>query len=144
MKLYSVLLLFLIGLAKFSFAQEKLITNAYNRKTVSLNGQWKYIVDPYENGFYNYRYEPFEDQENPGKAAFFTNSKRESKSELVEYNFDKMDSILVQVIGIHKKKSCIIMKVQFGIKNHLTIQNLKTPIVYLFILRLQTTKQMFI
>ena len=71
------------------------MTNVYNRETTSLNGYWNYIIDPYENGFYNYRYEPFENQENPGKGAFFTNSKRESKSDLVEYDFDKMDSILV-------------------------------------------------
>lgn len=89
-----LLTLLVIGI-QFLDAQEKLITNAYNRETTSLNGYWKYIVDPYENGFYNYRYEPFEKQENPGKGAFFTNSKRESKSDLVEYDFDKMDSILV-------------------------------------------------
>jgi beta-glucuronidase len=33
-----------------------LITNIDARKTVSLNGQWQYIVDPYETGFYDYRY----------------------------------------------------------------------------------------
>jgi beta-glucuronidase len=76
-------------------AQEPLLTNVYNRNGTSLSGQWNYIVDPYENGFYNYRYEPFENQANPGKGAFFTNAKRESKSDLVEYDFDKMDSILV-------------------------------------------------
>ena len=95
MKLHTFLILLLISGTHFLFSQEKLMINAYNRETTSLNGYWKYIVDPYENGFYNYRYEPFEEQKNPGKGAFFTNSKRESKSDLVEYNFDKMDSILV-------------------------------------------------
>ena len=95
MKLHTFLILLLICGTHFLFSQEKLMTNAYNRETTSLNGYWKYIVDPYENGFYNYRYEPFEEQKNPGKGAFFTNSKRESKSDLVEYDFDKMDSILV-------------------------------------------------
>ena len=95
MKLRTFLFILLINGASFSFAQEQLITNAYNRKTTSLNGYWKYIVDPYENGFYNYRYEPFEEQKNPEKGAFFTNSKSESKSDLVEYDFDKMDSILI-------------------------------------------------
>ena len=87
-------IIFIIG-SNFLFGQEKLLTNAYNREATSLNGYWKYIVDPYENGFYNYRYEPFEKQKNPRKGAFFTNAKRESKSDLVEYNFDKMDSLLV-------------------------------------------------
>ena len=95
MKLHTFLLILLISTFQFSFTQEKLISNVYNRETTSLNGYWNYIVDPYENGFYNYRYEPFEDQVKPGKGAFFTNSKRESKSDLVEYDFDKMDSLLV-------------------------------------------------
>lgn len=89
------ILFFLLLFASSAFAQEKLMTNVYNRETISLNGYWKYIVDPYENGFYNYRLEPFEEQEIPSKSAFFTNSKRESKSELLEYDFDKMDSIKV-------------------------------------------------
>ena len=78
-----------------SNSQEKLIINAYNRPSTSLNGYWNYIVDPYENGYFNYRYEAFDQQEHPQKGAFFLNSKAESKSDLVEYNFDKMDSILV-------------------------------------------------
>ncbi|WP_411894619.1 glycoside hydrolase family 2 protein [Winogradskyella sp. A2] len=77
------------------FAQEKLMTNAFNREATSLNGYWNYIVDPYENGFYNYRYEPFENQKNPVNGAFFTNSKRKDKSDLIEYDFDKMDSLKV-------------------------------------------------
>lgn len=93
--LYATLFIFMLSGLSHTLAQEKLITNVYNRESTSLNGHWKYIVDPYENGFYNYRYEPFENQKNPGKGAFFTNAKRESKSDLVEYNFDKMDSILV-------------------------------------------------
>jgi beta-glucuronidase len=37
-------------------AQENLITNIEGRKRISLNGEWQYIVDPYETGFYNYRW----------------------------------------------------------------------------------------
>ena len=77
------------------FSQENLIVNAYNRATTSLNGHWKYIIDPYENGYYNYRYEPFDKQKNPGKGAFFRNAKPDNPSDLVEYDFDKMDSIFV-------------------------------------------------
>lgn len=85
----------LVTLATASFAQEKLIINTYNRSTTSLNGSWEYIIDPYENGYYNYRYEAFDQQENPGKSAFFMNSKPDNPSDLVEYDFDKMDSISV-------------------------------------------------
>ena len=85
----------LITLVTTSVGQEKLIINTYNRTTTSLNGSWKYIVDPYENGYYNYRYEPFDQQINPGKGAFFLNSKPDNPSDLVEYDFDKMDSLMV-------------------------------------------------
>ena len=38
------------------FAQNELITNVPGRKATSLNGRWQYIVDPYETGFYDYRW----------------------------------------------------------------------------------------
>lgn len=95
MKFNVLISMFLFAFSSFTTAQENLIINAYNRNTTLLNGNWKYIVDPYENGFYNYRYEPFENQENPGNGAFFLNRKQSSKTELIEYNFDSSDSILV-------------------------------------------------
>ena len=76
-------------------AQEALLVNAYNRHSTSLNGHWQYIIDPYENGYYNYRYEPFDQQETPWSSAFFLNSKQRTPSELLEYNFDGMDSLQV-------------------------------------------------
>ena len=36
--------------------QQPLITNIPSRSSVSLNGTWQYIIDPYETGFYDYRY----------------------------------------------------------------------------------------
>ena len=87
--------LMFIGCITNSYTQEALINNIYNRTTTSLNGTWKYIVDPYENGYYNYRHEAFDQQENPGKGAFYTNAKPESPSDLVEYDFDLADSIAV-------------------------------------------------
>lgn len=76
-------------------AQHRVITNAYSRPAISLDGYWQYIVDPYENGYYTYRYEPFDQQEQPWASAFFLNSKPSYKNELIEYDFDKMDSLLV-------------------------------------------------
>lgn len=78
-----------------SNAQEPLLTNVYNRNTHSLNGYWKYIIDPYENGYYNYRYEAFDQQPSPWASAFFLNSKPKDKSDLIEYDFDQMDSLMV-------------------------------------------------
>lgn len=77
------------------FGQDQILTNTYNRASLSLNGYWNYIIDPYENGYYNYRYEPFDQQENPWASAFFLNSKPKDKADLIEYDFDKMDSLYV-------------------------------------------------
>ena len=95
MKSHLLLATMIFTLSGVLHAQDQLLVNAYNRASTSLNGSWKYIVDPYENGFYNYRYEQFDKQENPGKGAFFRNAKAESKSELVVFDFDKSDSIAV-------------------------------------------------
>ena len=32
-----------------------ILHNAYGRKTISLNGDWQTIVDPYDAGYYDYR-----------------------------------------------------------------------------------------
>ena len=52
----SVFLLIFVMLPSNFSAQENLIMNVDGRNTVSLNGTWSYIIDPYENGFYDYRY----------------------------------------------------------------------------------------
>ena len=57
-----------------------LINNIPNRTTISLNGSWHYIVDPYETGL---------------KARFYLNAKPKDKHELVEYDFDKSDVLNV-------------------------------------------------
>lgn len=69
--------------------------SSYSRSATSLNGEWRHIVDPYENGFYNYRWERFDDQTNPSKNAFFTDSNVSSPSELLEYDFDAAPIIQV-------------------------------------------------
>jgi beta-glucuronidase len=62
-------------------AQEvPLLSNINSRNNISLNGKWKYIVDPLENGYYDYRLMPFE------KNGFFEN-KTFNTTELSEYNF---------------------------------------------------------
>ncbi len=91
--------IFLALLGSFSIIQsltaQDLLINAYNRPHQSLNGEWCYIVDPYENGYYNYRYEPFDRMENPPKSAYFMDAKPSGKSDLLEYNFDASDRIIV-------------------------------------------------
>ncbi|MBW8002092.1 MAG: beta-glucuronidase [Planctomycetes bacterium] len=65
-----------------------LIINVDNRTTTSLNGKWPAIVDLFETGFYDYRY-----QEN--KWGFFDNYKPKNKSERVEYDFDTSQKLNV-------------------------------------------------
>lgn len=77
------------------FASTDLIQNTYSRKSLSLNGKWHYIVDMYETGYYNYRWKPHDNSENPGNGAYFINAKAKKKSDLVEYNFDTAPTIMV-------------------------------------------------
>jgi beta-glucuronidase len=58
-----------------------LITNIEGRHTIDLNGRWQTIIDPYETGYYDYRYQPSTD-------GYFKNKKPTSPSDLVEYDFD--------------------------------------------------------
>lgn len=68
---------------------------AYTRPAVSLNGEWKIIVDPYENGYYNYRYQPFDQMEQPPRSAYFMDAKAKHGGDLIEYNFDEAQSLTV-------------------------------------------------
>src|SRR2546428_327875 len=65
-----------------------LITNIEGRHTIDLNGRWQTIIDPYETGYYDYRYQPSAD-------GYFKNAKPKSKSDLIEYDFDTSGSLKV-------------------------------------------------
>jgi beta-glucuronidase len=57
-----------------------LITNIPGRTTISLDGTWKYVVDPYATGF---------------GMRVYEDRKPKDKSELVEYDFDASPSLKV-------------------------------------------------
>ena len=59
----------------------ELITNVDNRHTTSLNGKWNIIIDPYETGYFDYRYQP-------SQYGYFNNAKPQDKSDRIEYSFD--------------------------------------------------------
>jgi beta-glucuronidase len=84
------LLVCLLALAGTGEAQQlsPLIANIPGRHTISLNGRWQVIVDPYENGYYDYRYQPRPD-------GYFTNAKPATPSDLVEYDFDASEQLSV-------------------------------------------------
>lgn len=78
-------------------AQEPQIISVQQRNITSLNGAWKYILDQYENGYYNYRYEPMDQQAfNPRSAeAIFYDYHPTDKTDRVEYDFDKSEELQV-------------------------------------------------
>jgi beta-glucuronidase len=57
------------------------IVNVEARHTTSLNGKWRAIVDPYENGYYDFRLQPSMD-------GYFLDAKPKDKSDRIEYDFD--------------------------------------------------------
>ncbi|MFL6332541.1 MAG: glycoside hydrolase family 2 protein [Pyrinomonadaceae bacterium] len=69
-------------------AQSPLITNVGGRHALSLDGRWQTIIDPYENGFYDYR-----SQESPN--GYFRDAKPKNPSDLVEYDFDNSPQLYV-------------------------------------------------
>src|SRR5437868_462806 len=83
-----ILLLLLLVVPSVAAQQLALIANTDARKTISLDGQWQTIVDPYESGFYDYRYQP-------SRNGYFKNAKPKSKSDLIEYDFDSSGSLKV-------------------------------------------------
>jgi beta-glucuronidase len=87
-KLTTLTIVIVLFIALNAFSAQNLIINVDNRKSLSLNGQWKFIIDMYETGYYDYRYQP-------SQYGFFTNQKPQNKSERVEYDFDKSQSINV-------------------------------------------------
>src|SRR3989475_5235089 len=65
-----------------------LIANINGRQTTSLDGNWKTIIDPYEAGYYDYRYQP-------SANGYFKDARPKNKSDLIEYNFDTSGSLKV-------------------------------------------------
>lgn len=82
MNLVRKILLGICALPSFVVAQDNIqIMNVSNRDVTSLDGQWKTIVDPFENGYYDYRLKPYDG----GYAQDHTYS---DKTELQEYDFE--------------------------------------------------------
>ena len=80
----AVLLPFLAGAAPA-------IQNARGRDGQSLNGTWRAIVDPYENGYYNYRMQPMRTAD----TFFADRHVYADPTKLVEYDFDAAGTLEV-------------------------------------------------
>ena len=64
------------------------VANVLNRQTTSLNGDWHYIVDVQEEGYYDYRM-------NPINWGFMLNAKPQRPEDLIEYDFDAAPTMRV-------------------------------------------------
>ncbi|TRX48574.1 beta-glucuronidase [Fulvivirga sp. M361] len=79
-------------------AQNGLLHNAYNRPSASLNGNWKFVVDPYETGYRNHRnWAPFDQAKSTKNSAkpYYTDKVIKERWDRVEYNFNNSDEIKV-------------------------------------------------
>jgi beta-glucuronidase len=84
----GVLVLLVLHINVGAQQSSPLITNTSGRSTVSLNGSWQIIIDPYETGYYDYRFQPRGD-------GYFRNTKPKSPSDLIEYDFDSSQQLQV-------------------------------------------------
>jgi beta-glucuronidase len=84
--MFTTFLVFNTIIAQDSY--KSLIVNTDNRNTISLDGKWDIIVDPYENGFYNHQYKM-------RANGYFKNQKPEKISDLIEYDFDSSEKLNV-------------------------------------------------
>jgi beta-glucuronidase len=85
------LLLTIMLITSQSFSQNPTypqLINVNGRSTTSLDGQWKSIVDPYENGYYDYRRKPIANNFGLDKDIV-------DKSVLQEYDFSTDKSLFV-------------------------------------------------
>src|SRR6266850_1052917 len=88
MKLFVLFVFLLAAFICVKAQQTGLIANTDGRKTISLDGQWQTIIDPYETGYYDYRYRP-------SANGYFKDAKPKTRSDLIEYDFDTSESLAV-------------------------------------------------
>jgi len=72
--------LFLFAVSSFAQAPAPLITDPTSRTTISLDGTWSSIVDPYESGI---------------PSRYFEKEKPKSKSDLIEFDYDHSPKLKV-------------------------------------------------
>ncbi|EOR95237.1 Beta-galactosidase [Arcticibacter svalbardensis MN12-7] len=93
MRKFIIYFVLLITCGFQSYAQE-VIQNISSRKNISLNGRWNYIVDPYQNGYFDYRRMAFDESET-GNGGYYDDKQPKDKTDLVEYDFDHSPSLNV-------------------------------------------------
>lgn len=62
----------------------------------SLSGEWQSIIDPYESGFYDYRWQQRDLSNRPSRSeAFYLDATAADASDRIEYDFNKSSSLKV-------------------------------------------------
>ena len=86
----SVMMLMVGAMLPQAWAAEKLplIQNVNAYECLLLNGEWNYIVDVQEEGYYDYRMKPTQ-------WGFFQNAKPQRPEDLIEYDFDKSPTMRI-------------------------------------------------
>ena len=85
--LIQVIVLALSASPAISQSRTTVLVDVDHRKTLSLNGDWHYIVDPYDGGLYNFHREIRKD-------GFFLDGVPEAGSAgLIEYDFSKSPTL---------------------------------------------------
>ena len=84
-KFSGLIALALVMVITSGLSQSRLITDIPSRKITSLNGKWQYIVDPYETGFYDYRYK--ERRENDPEA-YWSSDVPANKTDRKEHGYN--------------------------------------------------------
>ena len=80
-----------LGVTALSARQSVLDPKA--RRTLSLDGKWNAIFDPYDTGYYDYRYQPFDSAAKPTGGFFLDRTPNDT--DLQEYSFDSSPTLLV-------------------------------------------------
>src|SRR6476620_6934483 len=80
----KLLFLFSILVCTSLSSQTPLLMNVPGRTTISLNGKWQYIVDPYETGFYNYRYQERDEND---REEYWNSDVPENKTDRKEHGY---------------------------------------------------------
>ena len=75
-------------------AADLVIANPHARTALALDGAWRTIVDPYDNGYLDYRLEPYDARPSP-TGGYFLDRRPLGPSDLVEYDFDTAQELAV-------------------------------------------------
>ena len=81
MNVKSLCILMLILPLSMATAADSQIIQPGQRPAISLNGKWQIVVDPYDNGYYNYHMEPHKAE------GYFQNKVPPEKWDRIEYSF---------------------------------------------------------